>query len=85
MRSYEARIKSRLDAQAQASAQCSNPARATVLSDTNAVRTGADTETLSPFFMDMISTAFACNLTKVASVTFGYPGGGDAGGFVCRG
>lgn len=30
--------------------------------------------------MDMISTAFACNLTKVASVTFGYPGGGDAGG-----
>jgi hypothetical protein len=30
--------------------------------------------------MDIISAAFACNLTKVASVSFGYPGGGDAGG-----
>jgi hypothetical protein len=30
--------------------------------------------------MDMIATAFQCNMTKVASVTFGYPGGGDAGG-----
>jgi hypothetical protein len=30
--------------------------------------------------MDMIATAFQCNLTKVASVSFGYPGGGDAGG-----
>jgi hypothetical protein len=30
--------------------------------------------------MDIIATAFSCNLTKVASVTFGYPGGGDAGG-----
>jgi hypothetical protein len=28
----------------------------------------------------MIATAFTCNMTKVASVTFGYPGGGDAGG-----
>jgi hypothetical protein len=30
--------------------------------------------------MDMIATSFSCNLTKVATVTFGYPGGGDAGG-----
>ena len=30
--------------------------------------------------MDMITTAFSCNLTKVASVTFGYPGGGGSGG-----
>ncbi|HEY2901345.1 MAG TPA: DUF1552 domain-containing protein [Polyangia bacterium] len=44
------------------------------------MRTGADTQLLSPFFMDMITAAFTCNLTKVASVTFGYPGGGDAGG-----
>ena len=48
--------------------------------DADSQRTGVDTETLSPFFMDIISLAFACNLTKVASVTFGYPGGGDAGG-----
>jgi hypothetical protein len=47
---------------------------------TGDARTGADTETLCPFFMDMVATAFQCNLTKVASVSFGYPGGGDAGG-----
>ncbi|HEY2901188.1 MAG TPA: DUF1552 domain-containing protein [Polyangia bacterium] len=51
-----------------------------VPSDDTAVRTGADVEKLSPFYMDMIAAAFSCNLTKVASVTFGYPGGGDAGG-----
>jgi hypothetical protein len=35
---------------------------------------------LSPFFMQSIATAFACNMTRVATVSFGYPGGGDAGG-----
>jgi hypothetical protein len=59
---------------------CKQPTRAAVPTDDTAVRTGADTEQLSPFFMDIISAAFSCNLTKVASVTFGYPGGGDAGG-----
>jgi hypothetical protein len=28
----------------------------------------------------MVSTAFGCDLTRVASVSYGYPGGGDAGG-----
>lgn len=51
-----------------------------VPTDDTSVRTGADTEKLSPFYMDIISAAFSCNLAKVASVTFGYPGGGDAGG-----
>lgn len=59
---------------------CEQPTRAAVPTDDTAVRTGADTETLCPFFMDIISAAFSCNLTKVASLTFGYPGGGDAGG-----
>lgn len=59
---------------------CEPPVRADVPSDDTSVRTGADTETLCPFYMDLISSSFACNLTKVASVTFGYPGGGDAGG-----
>jgi hypothetical protein len=59
---------------------CTPPSRGMVPTDDTSVRTGADTEKLSPFFMDMISTAFQCNLTKVASVSFGYPGGGDAGG-----
>jgi hypothetical protein len=51
-----------------------------VATDETSVRTGADTETLSPFFMDMIATAFQCDLTRVTSISFGYPGGGDAGG-----
>jgi hypothetical protein len=59
---------------------CQQPTRAAVPVDETSVRTGADTEQLCPFFMDIISAAFACNLTKVASLTFGYPGGGDAGG-----
>ncbi len=79
LRSYEQRLEERLNGEAL-SAECANPMRAMVATDPDAIRTGADTETLSPFFMDIISTAFACNLTKVASVTFGYPGGGDAGG-----
>jgi Protein of unknown function (DUF1552) len=59
---------------------CAQPTRSPVPTDDTSVRTGADTEKLCPFYMDIISAAFACNLTKVASVTFGYPGGGDAGG-----
>jgi hypothetical protein len=59
---------------------CRMPIRGTVATDDTSVRTGADTETLCPFFLDMIVTAFQCNLTKVTSLSFGYPGGGDAGG-----
>lgn len=59
---------------------CMQPTKSPVPTDDTSVRTGADTQQLCPFFMDIISSAFACNLTKVASVTFGYPGGGDAGG-----
>jgi hypothetical protein len=31
-------------------------------------------------FQSMIALAFACDLTRVATVTFGYPGGGGVGG-----
>jgi hypothetical protein len=81
LRTFEERMKMRLDAsQSQPTENCKNPTRAEVKSDADSVRTGADTETLSPFFLDLVATSFTCNLTKVASVTFGYPGGGDAGG-----
>jgi hypothetical protein len=59
---------------------CVQPVKTPVPTDDTSIRTGADAEKLSPFYMDIISAAFACNITKVASVTFGYPGGGDAGG-----
>jgi Protein of unknown function (DUF1552) len=81
LRTYEDRANKRLGTSGPTTTtDCSNPVRASVLTDANSIRTGADTETLSPFFMDIIATSFSCNLTKVASVTFGYPGGGDAGG-----
>lgn len=72
LRSYEAQV-------AKAS-QCDSPQRRPVPIDDDSVRSGADAKDLCPLYMDLISTAFACNMTHVASVTFGYPGGGDAGG-----
>ena len=76
LRSYEDRTTKRL----MSGAACTQPMRGVVPTDDTAVRTGADTEQLTPFYMNLIASAFSCNLTKVASVTFGYPGGGDAGG-----
>lgn len=78
LRVYEDRVAKR--AAGGGDMGCVTPTRKDVPSDATSVRTGADTEQLAPFYMDIISSAFACNLTKVASVTFGYPGGGDAGG-----
>ncbi|HET6285107.1 MAG TPA: DUF1552 domain-containing protein [Polyangia bacterium] len=80
LRTFEDRKAKLLMAKANSTVTCKNPTRAMVPTDADSVRTGADTQFLSPFFMDMIATAFTCNMTKVASVTFGYPGGGDAGG-----
>jgi hypothetical protein len=77
LRTFEERKARLLSGQANA---CTAPMRAAVPTDDTSVRTGADTEKLSPFFMDIIASAFACNIAKVASVSFGYPGGGDAGG-----
>jgi hypothetical protein len=74
LRSYEEQLKRRTQS------TCEQPARQPVPTDDDAVRTGADSEMLSPFFMDIIASAFSCDLSRVASVTFGYPGGGDAGG-----
>jgi hypothetical protein len=80
LRTFEDRKAKLLMSQATQQMQCLLPMRTAVPTDDASVRTGADTEKLSPFFMDMIATSFACNLTKVASVTFGYPGGGGEGG-----
>lgn len=74
LRSYEEQVKRRSES------TCQQPLRAAVPTDETSVRTGADSQDLAPFFMDVISSAFSCDLAKVASVTFGYPGGGDAGG-----
>ena len=77
LRSYEDRKSKLLMMQTSG---CTQPTKAAVPTDDTSVRTGADTQMLSPFYMDIISAAFACNISKVASVSFGFPGGGDAGG-----
>jgi hypothetical protein len=82
LRSFSDRRARLLMAQSNPNAMCGGPSAAMgmVPVDDTSVRTGADTQFLSPFFMQAITTAFACNLTKVVSVTFGYPGGGGEGG-----
>jgi len=80
LRTFEDRRAQLLMGEMTQQMQCMQPMRTAVPADANSVRTGADSEQMSPFFMDMIATAFSCNLTKVASVTFGTPGGGGTGG-----
>ncbi len=82
LQTYETRAKAQLGSSSTSGGNldCTNPTRATVATDADSIRTGADTQTLCPFFTGLIATAFECNLTKVCTLTFGYPGGGDAGG-----
>ena len=82
LRSFSDRRARLLMSQTNPVAMCGGPSGAMgmVPVDATSVRTGADTQFLSPFFMQSIATAFACNMTKVATVTFGYPGGGGEGG-----
>jgi hypothetical protein len=80
LRSFEDRRSKLLAMRSNPQAACGGPAIDKVPTDATSVRTGADTQFLAPYFMSSIATAFACNMTRVASVTFGYPGGGGEGG-----
>jgi hypothetical protein len=82
LKAFEDRKARLLMAQSNPTALCGGPMAAMnmVPTDDTSVRTGADTQFLSPFFMQSIATAFGCGMTRVATVTFGYPGGGGEGG-----
>jgi hypothetical protein len=81
LRAFENRRAQLLARRSNPGAACGLPGSAAkVPTDETSVRTGADTQFLAPFFMQSIATAFSCGMTRVASVTFGYPGGGGAGG-----
>jgi hypothetical protein len=80
LRTYEDRKARILSMQSNPNAACKPPASAMVPTDDNSVRTGADTQFLAPFFMQTLVTAFNCNITRVGTVSFGYPGGGGEGG-----
>lgn len=62
------------------SGDCAAPVLAAVPKDDASIRSRADSKILAENFVDMIASAFACDLTRVASITFGYPGGGGTGG-----
>jgi hypothetical protein len=80
LRAYEDRRAKVLAMQGNPGAACKAPVSTMVPTDDTAVRTGADTQFLAPFFMQSVVTAFNCNMTRVATVSFGYPGGGGEGG-----
>jgi hypothetical protein len=81
LRAFEERRQKLLTMRSNPGAACGLPAAAAkVPIDDTSVRTGADTELLAPFFMQSIATALNCGMTRVASLSFGYPGGGGAGG-----
>ena len=81
LRTFEDRRARLLTMRSTPGAACGIPASAAkVPVDDTSVRTGADTQFLAPFFMQTIATAFNCGMTRVASLSFGYPGGGGAGG-----
>jgi len=81
LRAFEDRRALLLRRRSNPGAGCGVPASgAKVPTDDTSVRTGADTQFLAPFFLQSIATAFNCGMTRVASLSFGYPGGGGAGG-----
>ncbi len=81
LRAFEERRARLLGARSNPAAACGVPASAAkVPTDDTSVRTGTDTQQLSPFFMQSIAIALGCGMTRVASLSFGYPGGGGAGG-----
>jgi len=80
VRTYETQRSSLLDMQMNPSTGCAAPSSAMVPTDAASTASGADTQFLSPFIMDTVALAFNCGQTKVATVSFGYPGGGGAGG-----
>jgi hypothetical protein len=80
LKDYEAQKAQLLMMQSNPGGGCQAPSSSMVPTDPNSIATGADTQFLLPFFMSSIAVAFNCNMTRVASVTCGFPGGGGEGG-----
>ncbi len=83
LQSYEAALTQNLVSQstpAPTSMACSAPSVSTVPTDATSFQSGNDSQFLCPLIMQTIAIAFNCNKNKVATVSFGYPGGGGAGG-----
>lgn len=80
LHTYETGVAQNLAAQGNPAIACAAPSAAVVPIDASSIQTGADTQFLSSFIMETVAIAFSCNKNRVATVSFGYPGGGGAGG-----
>jgi hypothetical protein len=79
--SYEADVTAKLMAQSNpttgGTTSCSGPSASGVPA---AQQDGSDTLPFSKFIMQTTATVFSCNMNKVVTISFGYPGGGGVGG-----
>jgi hypothetical protein len=80
LRAYETSLTQNLAASSAANS-CAVPASAgTVPTDPMSLQSDASVQLFSPFIMQTIAIAFNCHRYRVATVSFGYEGGGGAGG-----
>ncbi len=77
LRAYETIVAARMSSGQGPMAGCAAPSAATVPAP---AQDGSETLAFSNFIMQTISIVFNCGLKKVATVSFGYPGGGGVGG-----
>lgn len=78
LQAYEAGVAARMTgATSNPGASCAAPSAAAVPAT---AQDGSETQAFSKFIMQTVSIAFACGMNKVATVSFGYPGGGGVGG-----
>jgi hypothetical protein len=80
LQAYESQQSQLLTMQSMPGGGCQPPNSSMVPTDPNSIATGADTQFLMPFFYSSMAVAFSCGMTRVASMTCCFPGGGGEGG-----
>ncbi len=77
LQAYESDVAARMMNASAGGTACAAPSASAVPAP---AQDGSETQTLSKFIMQTVSIAFNCAMNKVATVSFGYPGGGGVGG-----
>jgi|GEM_PF-3404491 len=77
LREYETSVTTRMMSSSTPTAACGPPSAAAVPPQ---AQDGSETQPFCKFIMQTISISFNCAMNRVATVSFGYPGGGGVGG-----
>ena len=77
LREYEASVTTRMMSTSTPAAACTAPSAAALPPQ---AQDGSETQPFCKFIMQTIAIAFNCGMNRVATVSFGYPGGGGVGG-----